>query len=258
MIDPPAVLAYLDRVFRFSSLLGTPANAILTYHSVGEPDKFGNVSEPRFESDLQFLTRSYDVVDLPEVVPASDPAEEKKVAITFDDGYANFYSTAFPYLQKYETPATVFVSPGFIGDRNRDLLDRRHRGENPTSPVMMTRSHLVEVANSDLVTVGNHTDTHERVSAIDDEAELQKEILDAKATLEAWLDTSIDRFSYPYGAFDERSVGLVSDSHDVAVTIRSGLIRGDVDQYLLPRIAAHRSPDIVRWEVRTGIGVSHH
>lgn len=250
MIDREAVRAKLNSRIRFSRLLNGRSNAILTYHSVGDPNQFGNVSETRLESDLAFLTRAYEVVDLPDVLNGGDPSDWRKVAITFDDGYANFYTTALSLLQKFDTPATVFVSPSFVGDRSPDLIERRHHVGDAGSPVMMYQEQLAEVAQTDLVTVGNHTHTHRRLSEIDDEAVKKQEILGAKATLEEWLGRSIDRFSYPYGSYDETSVDIVRQSHEIAVTTHSGLIRSTANEFLLPRIDAHRSPFVLRWELR--------
>ena len=42
------------------------------------------------------------------------------IAITFDDGYANNYQLAIPVLQKYQFPATVFLTTGFV-DRSVPL-----------------------------------------------------------------------------------------------------------------------------------------
>jgi peptidoglycan/xylan/chitin deacetylase (PgdA/CDA1 family) len=49
---------------------------------------------------------------------------ERAVAVTFDDGYRDNYEYAFPILQKYRLPATIFVATGAIGNGTLIWHDR--------------------------------------------------------------------------------------------------------------------------------------
>jgi peptidoglycan/xylan/chitin deacetylase (PgdA/CDA1 family) len=60
------------------------------------------------------------VVDLDEYYKGNFPKDKLTVCITFDDGYANNLKYALPILEKYELPATFFITT--IQDTGRDIL----------------------------------------------------------------------------------------------------------------------------------------
>jgi peptidoglycan/xylan/chitin deacetylase (PgdA/CDA1 family) len=97
--------------------------SILCYHGICEdrlaaeawvPGYF--VAESAFERQLRYLQRSACVLALSEAVArlADGSLPPRSVSITFDDGYANNLSLAYPLLEKYQMPATVFLSSAYI------------------------------------------------------------------------------------------------------------------------------------------------
>lgn len=71
----------------------------------------------RREADLVPLARLRDAIE-------NGRRERLPVAITFDDGYSDNYSTACPILERFEAPATIFLSTGLIGSGCRFWSDR--------------------------------------------------------------------------------------------------------------------------------------
>jgi len=70
-----------------------------------------------FEQHLDYLTKHFRVRRLDEVVQAlreGRPIQPRTVVLTVDDGYADFAEYAYPLLQKYEVPATLFVATDFL------------------------------------------------------------------------------------------------------------------------------------------------
>lgn len=254
-------------------------NAILMYHSVGERGLYGNVSVERFRRDMTFLDEFFEIVDLPAVLDDSPRASDvrsdrsRKVAVSFDDGYENFYTQALPVVRDLDVPVTVFVSPGFLRGRNREFTYRfvrspsvgkdhndptDRRSPSPGTLRLMSDAQLRNVINDDRVTIGNHTRLHPDLSAITNRDDLAADITAAERLLEDHFDITVDRFAYPYGRYNERALDLVRRSHDLAVTTNPGLIRTDTDRYQLPRISAHEPESRLRWHLsdlrRSAIG----
>jgi len=92
----------------------TPKFVILCYHGIGESGNPLGVAPTRqlFQAQMRFLRENYRVVSLDEVCRElhSGVKSEPGVAITFDDGYRSSYTVAFPILQKYRLPATIYVT----------------------------------------------------------------------------------------------------------------------------------------------------
>ncbi|WP_439883488.1 polysaccharide deacetylase family protein [Pontibacter sp. MBLB2868] len=93
-----------------------PKAIVLMYHRIAEPEADiweVAVSPQNFEQQLQVLNQHYKVVsinDLYDAIRSGHLNNKNCVAITFDDGYADNYENAMPLLQKYNLPATFFIS----------------------------------------------------------------------------------------------------------------------------------------------------
>lgn len=214
-------------------------NGVLRYHSVGG-GFYDNVSPEQFRRDVAYLDEHYEIVDLPAVL---DPSETGQVALTFDDGYRDFFFNVRPVLHEYDVPATVFVIADAIDDPSFD-----HNDADDYS--YMQRDELETLLEDDLVTVGNHTLSHPVLPELSS-AELEREIVGAKRRLESVLDTEIERFCYPYGKFDERTVDLVRESHDFAVGGRGRreCITPETDPAYVPRVEGTNPLWEVSWDL---------
>lgn len=229
-------------------LTANASNAIVKYHSVGAPERYDNTPVPQFRRNVAHVDRRYEIVDLPDVVTTRTDSE-KKVALTFDDGLANFYENAYPVVREFDVPVTLFVNAGFVNGENRELLQRYRanpsdlteidRSRPPFEPDdMLTEAQLRELVADDRITVGNHTKRHPNLSTIDDDRTLREEIVGGKEDLEEMLDVTVDRFCYPYGQWSNDSASIVRDTHALAVTSEQSLLSPTVDRYALPRIPA--------------------
>ncbi len=100
---------------------------ILAYHRVldiGAEDDFAfdpelvSASPAQFQAQMEYVRAHYDPITFSDLLSALDgraslPAQP--LIVTFDDGYIDNYTNAFPILRDLQMPATIFVSTGYIG-----------------------------------------------------------------------------------------------------------------------------------------------
>jgi peptidoglycan/xylan/chitin deacetylase (PgdA/CDA1 family) len=103
-MDVPVVVGYHRVVENFAASAATSIPSLL-------------VSRQMLERHLDWLGRRFRFVSLDEVgarLDGSDGARDAIAAITFDDGYRDFYDHAFPLLMQKGIPAAVFVVTGLV------------------------------------------------------------------------------------------------------------------------------------------------
>lgn len=91
---------------------------ILEYHGVDPENREweGTISQRRFRAHLQRLTRRFRLCTVSEAVDRLTEGELDRdlCVITFDDGYLNNVEGAWPVLQEFGVPATIYLTTGFL------------------------------------------------------------------------------------------------------------------------------------------------
>lgn len=234
-----SALVAIDRRVGVSRLVPATGNAVLMHHSVGAGT--GNVRgrtlpTAEFRDQVRRLDTEYEFVDLPTVLEESD---ERRIAVTFDDGFRTVATEAAPVLREFSVPATCFLIADRIG------------GETERGVPYMTETEVEDLVGSGLVTIGNHTRSHPWLSEIEDEERLREEVLGAKEALESRFGREIDRFCYPYGDAPAAAVELVAEDHSYA-TVGDGLVGPGGDPLAIPRIDGSHPRSRLEWEL-TGL-----
>ncbi len=133
-----SALRHLSRSFEWQSGQQRPALPlrrvkrakflILCYHRIGtEGIPFYSTQHPEtFEAQMQFLHKNYQIVSLDDVLKGLSAPDKtgQAVAVTFDDGYRDVYRHAFPILEKYRIPATIYLTAGSIESGEATWYDR--------------------------------------------------------------------------------------------------------------------------------------
>lgn len=98
-------------LFRTSNKIGA---RILMYHGIDleESKKFNGrfIGVKNFEKQLIYFKRNFNIVTLNDLVNNNFDAKKFTISITFDDGYLNNLKYAVPLLEKYEVPASIFIT----------------------------------------------------------------------------------------------------------------------------------------------------
>ncbi|HNW60199.1 MAG TPA: polysaccharide deacetylase family protein [bacterium] len=100
---------------------------ILAYHRVAalREDPLGMAISPRdFEIQMRYLAAHHTVLSLSAAVDAPGSQALNTVVLSFDDGYADNYTHAFPVLQREGLPAIIFLTATPIEERGHLWYDR--------------------------------------------------------------------------------------------------------------------------------------
>jgi peptidoglycan/xylan/chitin deacetylase (PgdA/CDA1 family) len=203
---------------------------ILMYHYIrpdpGPDDPIGqglSVSPELFAEHLAFLAAGgytpITMADLAHIWEGRKPLPPRPIVLTFDDGYRDIYTNAWPLLREYGFPATVYLITSVIDH-----------------PEYLTREMILEMAASGLVDFGSHTVHHPNLTALPD-ADAEVEIVESKRVLEELLGHPVRTFCYPTGAYGDREVALVDDAgYALAVTTEWDYADPAMDPGMIPRI----------------------
>ncbi|MNU60151.1 Poly-beta-1,6-N-acetyl-D-glucosamine N-deacetylase precursor [compost metagenome] len=197
---------------------------ILLYHSVSGDKSNPLMIEPtRFEEQMNYLkNEGYHTITFKELQEGwynGRALPPKPIIITFDDGYEDNYTAAYPILLKTGMKATIFAVTGSIG-----------------SPGRLTWNQLHTMESSGLIDTQSHTVTHTNLTKVSDK-EKMKELVDSKNEILHKLGHSADVLAYPYGFYDRRSVDAVQKAgYQLAVITEPGAAEVKQGRFLLHRI----------------------
>src|SRR4051794_35891604 len=174
--------------------MGT-AVPILMYHYVRvnpvARDKEGadlSVTPQHFAQQMNLLYSSgFHTITLDDLTGAilwGENLPPNPVILTFDDGYEDLYTVAYPILEQYGFKATSFVITGRVGKGG-----------------YLTWDEMRGMEASGLVQFESHTVSHVEMTAVP-LARAQRELANSKATLEKQLGMTVRYFCYPSGRYD--------------------------------------------------------
>ena len=173
---------------------------------------------------LAYKAKGYSFVSIDHLLPKS-----KWVCITFDDGYRDNYTLAYPLLKRLAVPFAVYVTTGFIDNQ---LPMWWYPGEQ----LGISTEELKRLDTDPLCTIGAHTVGHPKLDTLTYEQQY-KEIAESKQTLERLLGHEISHFSFPHGTHNDDTLEICRELGFVtAVQSWGGLVRYGVNHWPLPRI----------------------
>lgn len=177
---------------------------VLMYHSIErEVLPNGQLNELRvpkeaFREQMKYLKdNGFTTLTIEETykfLATNEGVPEKSIVLTFDDGYVDNYTNAYPILKEFGFNATVFVITGVV---DKD-------------PAYMTSAQLKELeANG--IEIHAHTVNHEKLSELPYEKQLST-LKESKEFVERLLNKKADCIAYPYGMFNDNTLKAAKEA----------------------------------------------
>lgn len=164
---------------------------ILVYHTVepktdkkeGAMQKQYHIYPENFKAQMQYLKNNgYTVISMKDYLGylnSENNVPEKSVVLTFDDGWENQHTYAYPILKEFGYTATFYIITNTTGGKS-----------------YMSWGHIKELENAGM-DIESHTATHQNLTKINMET-VKKELTISKNKLEAELGHTIGMVAYPY------------------------------------------------------------
>jgi peptidoglycan/xylan/chitin deacetylase (PgdA/CDA1 family) len=170
------------------------------------------------------------VSDVPSLLSANAETAKKTIILTFDDGFRNFYTEAFPILQEHGFAATVFVVTDFLGKYN----------DWPGNPTDFPRSELMSLqAIRELdkygIEFGSHTRSHPDLTKLDID-DVTSEVVGSQQLLSDALGRPPTSFAYPFGKRNALVKQMAKRTYSTACTTNLGKATKESDLAELERI----------------------
>ena len=205
-------LCYYSNFYKILNSFNKDKIRVLMYHSINGSDSIPDylkVSEKNFEKQMKFLKENYNVISYKDFDQRfrTGEIEPNTVLITFDDGYKDNCTYAYPILKRFNLPAIMFLTSNrdgpYLSDNDIEFM-------------------------SDLISFGYHTKSHKRLSEL------------TLNELEEELKSNYEVFAYPYGdkkSYNKEVIEEVKKDYLFAFTTTEGLVSDDSDPYKLERLS---------------------
>lgn len=210
---------------------------VLNYHKIANEHKSLSVTLDDFEQHMKWL-QEYGFTcitpgQLYDFVANGADLPEKPVLITFDDGYKDNYTNAFPIMKKYGMKGTIFVVTGFLGVYDNYLTWDQAK-------------ELLEAGFN----IESHTYSHKSMTEASDE-DITKELVKSRQTIKEKLGIDSDFMAYPTGTYNLHIAELVKEAgYKGAFTIKYDNVSRDSNVYALERVPVFHTSETNKdfWE----------
>lgn len=197
---------------------------VIAYHSISDENVESPlvVSTERFREHMQLLKdKGYTTLTIRQVenyILNGDSIPDKSVLITFDDGYKDNYTNAFPILKEFHMNATIFVIPTYLDGQT-----------------YMTPDQVKEMSSYG-IDIQSHTYTHKRLSDLSYDDQL-KELELSKKELGEMTGKEVTTFAYPEGRYNDDTLKAAEKAgYKCAFTIKRGYADRNDGKFELDRV----------------------
>ena len=215
------------------------------YHHIADPPTGAGGSAAQlyvrpeaFEEQMAYLAEAdYDLIAAGELAAAlmgRRGLPPEPAVLTFDDGYSDFRTRAWPVLQRHGFAATLLISTGAVGTANHLTWDE------------LRELHAAGVE------IASHGVTHRSLTALDRQT-MARELADSKRLIEAEIGAPVRVFAYPAGTYDPNVIAATAAAgYEAGLTADLGFIQGTARPYELKRSRIKLRHDLALFQARIG------
>lgn len=253
---------------------------VICFHRVNDRVADSLTTPPAVFDELMRIVRAeYQPIAMSRLVSklsGGDSLPPNAIAITFDDGYKDNRTIAAPILDKYDLPATFFLTSGYIDTDRVFPWDQ----DSPVKHAMMTWNDVRELVGMGFE-IGGHTINHVDLGRAPLE-EAEREIVGCKEKIEQEITREIEAFAFPFGRADAirddvldivRHAGFRSccSAYGGKVTAESDLLRlervpmyptvtemlMEIDNFMTYR-QGRMKLKLTTWAISTALAIGHY
>lgn len=210
---------------------------ILTYHSIDDSGSIVSTAPQVFRRQIRHLAeagyRAITLGEFAEMQHLSGTVADNLVVLTFDDGFRNFYTDAYPTLAEHNFKATVFLVTDRCGGHNDWAGNPR---DLPRSE-LLGWDEIRELSKAG-IEFGSHTRTHADLTRLKSK-EVRDEMLDSAQKIGDKLGRTVSTFAYPYGRMNAESRRIAFDRFAASCSTKLGKVGSRFDKTALNRIDAY-------------------
>jgi len=229
---------------------------ILFYHKINIPDPRAKsqglyVPPANFARQMRYLAENgYLCLTLEQAIKSmleGKPLPKKAVVITFDDGYLDNYTQAFPVLQKWGFTATIFIASRMIGGKSS------WPGREQVAEPLMSWEHIRRMQQYG-ISFGSHTCRHKVLTELPP-AELMEELRRSKEELEDGLRAPVTTFCYPFGEYNPFVEEKVQEAgYLCACSAERGNVHRLAERFRLKRVFVWPDTSVERFRYYLSVG----
>jgi len=240
---------------------------VLMYHHVApHPGDTVTVTPEVFEAQMRYLAKAgYRTLKMSELlahIRGEQPVRDRAVAVTFDDGWLDNFSYAYPVLERYRINAVIFVVTAwtdaamtakavpFVDEQpNQESLKTQVQTDGAGQAVLDWGT-IRTMASSGLVEFYSHTVNHHKCND-SDRPQLERELFESRAVLERELGQPCPYLCWPYGQFNNLAVTIAKEvGYEALFTTVRGVAEAGSDPYCIKRIRVKNSESWFKWRMR--------
>jgi peptidoglycan/xylan/chitin deacetylase (PgdA/CDA1 family) len=215
---------------------------VIQYHKIDKPGRGvlvrgGFTSPRRFARQMTHLKKLgftfHTASELLAYYRENNAFPPKGITVTFDDGWKDGFTNAFPVLKRLGIKATMFVVASCIGETSAKAM-----AEGEVEREHVSREDILEMSRAG-IEFGSHSMNHKLLDRIPTK-EIEYEVVESKRQIEDLLQLPCLTFAYPAGYYSEPSQRLIEEAGYIAAFSTVYGPADTVDLYALNRVEIFR------------------